>query len=516
MGDVVKRTDSRSRVLMLGIDAMSLPFARAHLGQLPALQSLLKHGVLIATETSGSHFSGSPWASFTSGKDVGEHGIYFPFQWDAKHRKQRRHRDAAWHEQFEFEPFWYEFSRAGISCTVLDPGCVLNSRAAPCRQITNWSYQETSRAEASDPALLAEVHHRFGRRPIGRDVPVPKKRALCKKIRDQLIEALERKSDAILWLMSRYEWQFFLAGFYEVHRGGHILWPTEGEFGSEADPNALLEVYKAADRQIQRIVEHALDERTTLILFALHGMGPNAAQDHFLPKIMSKLNALYLTELGIADVPAKAQSFVSLLRKAVPYKLQVLLAELLGENVQDWVVNRSIVGGHDWSRTPAFVVSTEGVGYLRLNIKGREAEGFFEAKSKELDHYIAWLQDALLAIRVVGTDEPLVKSVSYTRDLFVGPRGHLLPDILLKWGPGAPVEHIVSDKIGQIHERLRTGRAGNHTGESFVLVTGEGASNSAVREIAHIKDIGRFARACLASNVRGPAEPSSVGQQLAS
>jgi predicted AlkP superfamily phosphohydrolase/phosphomutase len=488
---------------MLGIDAMSLPFARMHLDQLPALQSLLKQGVVITPKTPGEQFSGSPWPTFAYGKDVGEHGIYFPFQWDAKHLKQRRQRDAAWREQFEFEPFWYELSRAGLSCTVLDAGCVLNSSAAPCRQITNWSYQETAWAEASEPALLAEIISRFGRRPIGKDVPVPKTNAFCNELRDRLVEAVERKADAILWLMARYEWQFFLAGFYEVHRAGHILWPAEGEFASKADPHALLEVYQAQDRQLQRIIEHALDERTTLILFALHGMGPNTAQNHFLPKIMSKLNAHYLSERGIVDAPAKGQSFVSLLRKAVPYKLQTALAELLGETVQDWVANRSIIGGYDWSRTPAFTLSSESVGYLRLNIKGREAQGFFEAGSKELNDYVAWLENALLSIRVVGTDEPLVKSFLRTRELYNGPQSHLLPDILLTWAPAAPVEFIVSNKIGQIHERLRTGRGGNHIGESFVVVAGQCAANDTVREIAHIKDIGRIARSCFAQTMVG-------------
>jgi predicted AlkP superfamily phosphohydrolase/phosphomutase len=501
---------------MLGIDAMSLRFARAHLDHLPALRSLLKQGVAITPETPGAHFSGSPWASFASGKDVGECGIYFPFQWDARRQKLSRHRDAAWREKFEFDPFWYEFARAGISCTVLDAGCVLNSRNAPCCQIANWSYQETAWAEASDSASLAEIQRRFGRRPIGRDVPVPKKSALCNKIRDQLIDAIARKSDAILWLMDRNDWQFFLAGFYEVHRAGHILWPTDWKLASQADPDALLEVYKEQDRQIQRIVERALDERTTLVLFALHGMGPNAAQNHFLPKVMSRLNARYLSEFSAADVPAKAQTFSSLLRKTVPYKLQTMLAGLLGEKIQDWIVNRSIIGGHDWSCTPAFAVSTEGVGYLRLNIKGREAQGFFEPESKELDDYVDWLEDALLAIRVVGTDEPLATSVLRTRDLFPGPRSDLLPDILVKWGPGAPVEHIFSDKIGEIHEQLRTGRGGNHTGESFVVVAGYGASSSAIREIAHIKDIGRFARSFFASSMNHIAEPSSFREQRVS
>jgi predicted AlkP superfamily phosphohydrolase/phosphomutase len=497
MDNVVKRTDRKSRVLMLGIDAMSLPFATAHLDQLPALQSLLKQGVLIAPETPAGEFSGSPWPTFASGKDVGEHGIYFPFQWDAKHRKLRRQRDAAWSRQFEFEPFWYELSRVGIACTVLDAGCVLNSSAAPCRQITNWSYQESSWAEASDSRLLAEVTHRFGRRPIGKDVPVPRNNASCNEIRDRLIDAVKRKTDAILWLMNQHDWQFFLAGFYEVHRGGHILWPTDAAFGSKPDSHALLEVYKAQDRQLQRIIEHALDESTTLILFALHGMGPNAAQDHFLSKIMARLNAQYLSELGHVDKSAKGPSIISLLRKAVPYKLQIVLAELLGENVQDWVANRAVLGGLDWSRTPAFALSTEGVGYLRLNIKGREAQGFFEAGSKELDHYLAWLEDALLSIRVDGTDEPLLKSILRTDNLFKGPRSQLLPDILLKWAPAAPVEYIVSNKIGKIHERIRTGRGGNHIGESFVVVAGQRAPDNAVKDIKHIKDIGRFAHSCL-------------------
>src|SRR5450432_3375244 len=137
-------TDRNSRVLMLGLDAMSLPFLQAHIDQLPALKSLLMHGVTATPESSAAYFPGSPWASFASGKDVGEHGIYFPFQWEAKSLKQRRQRDTVWREQFEFEPFWYELSRSGISCTVLDAGALLYSEAPRCRQITNWSSQETA------------------------------------------------------------------------------------------------------------------------------------------------------------------------------------------------------------------------------------------------------------------------------------------------------------------------------------------------------------------------------------
>ena len=154
----------------------------------------------------------------------------------------------------------------------------------------------------------------------------------------------------------------------------------------------------------------------TLIVFALHGMAPNVAQDHFLPKIMSKLNARYLAEHGFGVTPAREESLMSRFRKTVPSGLQIILANLVGERVQDWVVNRAVFGGMDWSRTPAFQVSSGGEGYLRLNIKGREAQGFFEPDSPELQQYVDWLEDALLQIRVADTGEPLVnKSLAYER-----------------------------------------------------------------------------------------------------
>ncbi len=414
-----------------------------------------------------------------------------------------------WRDEFFVEPFWHEFARAGISSTVLDVSFVLNDRLAPCRQISNWSCQDTSNADASDPALLAEIRRRFGHHPIRSEVPVPKKRGLCIEIRDQLIESIQKKAEAILWLMRRDEWRFFLAVFHEAHRGGHNLWPDTAAFGSQANSESLLDVYKALDRQMQRIFDCAEDERTTLMVFALHGMGPNKVQDHFLLKIMSRLNARYLAERGVAARPAMQESLMSLLRKTVPYNVQYFLAKLLGEGVQDFVVNRAVLGAIDWARTPAFRLSSGGEGFLRLNIKGREAQGFFEPDSDEIEHYVDWLKGALLEIRVGNTDEPLVKSVRRTRDIFMGPKAHLLPDILIDWAPDAPVEHIRSAKIGNIYERLRTGRGGNHAGQAFVVIAGPGAANNAAHKIAHIKDIGGFVRTCFEPVVKGGAKIAS-------
>jgi predicted AlkP superfamily phosphohydrolase/phosphomutase len=493
------------RVVMLGFDAMSLTFLQAHLDVLPTFKGLFAKGTLVQPETNGGYFSASPWPTFASGQAVGAHGQYYPFQWDAKNLRHRRVGDSAWRKDLTFEPFWHSIARRGIDCTVLDVGFVLDDEKAPCRQITNWSVQDTGAAAASDPALLAEVRRRFGRRPIGPEVPVPKKRPHTRRIRDALIKSVKRKTDAILWLMERDEWRFFLSSYYEMHRAGHNLWPVDGPFGSEADPEALRDVLQALDAEIARIVEHVSDGRTTVILFALHGMEPNRAQDHFLQEIMARLNTLYLTERGHRCARGR-DNVMSILRKRVPPSWQFVVASLLGENVQDWVVNRTLIGGLKWPHTPAFRVSGGGEGMLRLNIKGREAQGFFEPDSNELGDYVAWLKERLLAIRVKGTDKPLIKRILHPHEIFPGPRSHFLPDLLLEWAPESPVEHIYSDQIGEIKARLLTGRGGNHAGGAFVLVVGPGASRSNLHEVAHIKDIGKFAISCF--DLRYPEGPS--------
>ena len=294
------------RVVMLGFDALSLPFLRAHLDELPTFKNLLAQGELIEPETNGRYFSASPWPTFVSGKKVGEHGQYFPFQWDSKYLKHRRIADPAWGTKLKIEPFWHAIARRGVDCTVLDVGFVVDNETAPCRQITNWSVQDTDAAATSDPALLADVRRRFGYRPIGKEVPVLKTKSHSRKIRDRMLKSVKAKTDAILWLMQGDKWRFFIAGYYETHRAGHNLWPVEGRFGSETDPDGLLDVLRAVGFGSGTRRRAGQDERTTVILFALHGMEPNRAQDHFLNEIMSRLNARYLAERGHHTVKAAA------------------------------------------------------------------------------------------------------------------------------------------------------------------------------------------------------------------
>jgi hypothetical protein len=221
-------------------------------------------------------------------------------------------------------------------------------------------------------------------------------------------------------------------------------------------------------------------------------MKPNCAQDHFLPKIMARLNARYAEELGEPPPRRRGGNLASFLRKHVPYKIQYELALLLGEDLQDWVVDRGLVGGLDWARTPALRAVSGGEGYIRLSIKGRERRGFFEPASDALAQYREWLEARLLEIKVADSGEALVAAVRETAKLFPGARREFLPDLILEWGPEAPAERIYSPVIGEITERLATGRGGNHCGESFMALIGPGAASPDLARVHHIRELARF------------------------
>jgi predicted AlkP superfamily phosphohydrolase/phosphomutase len=493
-----KRTTQR--LLMLGLDSASLPFIREHLGNLPVLESLLSKGSVQELESTATYFSASVWPTFSSGKQPGEHGQYFPFQWSEVDHSYRRLADPRWSEELDFEPFWHRIANAGIPTIAFDIAHTLHDERAPCLQITNWSYQSLGTAGASDPKVLKEIRRRFGYRPIGHEVPVPKTARQCVAIRDQLVRAACAKADATLYLMEK-PWCLFVTGWYEAHRAGHNLWPVDGEFASDAAPDALLAVYKEIDRQLGRVLARLEAEQpaTSVMLFSLHGMSENRAQDHFLNEILARLNSLYLGRQRNRSKKPAIMNMMALLRHVVPATMQYRAATLLGDHVRNWVVRKALTGGRDWAASPSFPVHSGGEGLIRMNIKGRESTGFFEPESAELADYVAWLRERLLAIEVSGTGERLIDEIVAVDDVFTGERRHFLPDLILKWRPLEPVDRIRSADIGEIEFSIATGRGGNHNDSAFLAATGDDSFRKIIASARRISDLGLVAQEYLLS-----------------
>ena len=172
--------------------------------------------------------------------------------------------------------------------------------------------------------------------------------------RDDLIKSVRLKTDAILWLMQDYEWQFFLTGYFEGHRAGHNLWPIWEEFTSDPPAEALLDVYREIDTQLGRIQAELNLSDTALLIFSMHGMAAGYAQDHFLPAVMDRINAAYLQKTG--------QARISLAKPRI--------ARMLREPVTVASVGHSKVGGSDSARLAESIESGVEVGM------GRQRQAF--------------------------------------------------------------------------------------------------------------------------------------------
>lgn len=459
-----------SRVLLLELDSLSLPFIRDHLEQLPTLQSLLDAGGLVETESTAGVASASVWPTFATGSLPGQHGHYFPFQWHAEKMRFYRPYRKAWNGALLYEPFWYRLAREGIDCQVLDAVQCVPTADSPCLEINDWSAQSSGKALVTDPAVLKELRRRFGRHPIGPEIAVAKSRRQSEHLLDKALLSLKRKTDALIWLGTSRRWRFYLASIQDVHRAGHNLWPIDEAFASDVPPGSLLRIYQAMDKAMARILETFSDDRTIILFFTLNGMAPNRAQNHFLPQLLQRLNHLYTTGGKHTDVSTRRNGMMAFLRDAVPPSLQSRANRLLGEDIQDWVVNREYLGALDWEQTPSFPIPSGGEGFIRLNIKGRERLGCLPADGGKPESYTRWLRERLMDVRDADSGEPLIREVIDLHRLYPGERSQMLPDLALQWAPERPLTEITSPDIGRIRKRLTTGRGGNHTGDSFALL----------------------------------------------
>ncbi len=484
------------RLALIGIDAGDIDFIRASLGELPALRALLEHDGATPLRSPADVLTSAVWPTFATGRGPGEHGAYYPMQWDPE-RMELRRLSAEW---LGYEPFWYELARQGTRVTTLDVPFSLPSRLENGVEIQNWGSQEClGPLTGNRPDLVRAVRRRFGKHPMGHDVPVELPAAKLRAQREKLVAGARKKAELARWLMATTGWELFVTVFGECHRGGHLLWPGEG--GSPLPDGALLDVYRAVDAAIAHVLDGIDLAVTTVVVFSTHGMGPNHTQEHFVLPLMERLNATFRDGALPADAaPAGGFNPMRMLRAALPPQLQATVARLLPDAMRDFVVKRAFCGGLDFASTPGFALIGSGEGYLRLNLLGREANGMLARGSDELARYTAFLRDSLANLRDAESGAPLVADVVAPPELYPGPRSELLPDLVVRWKPVPPATAVIADGAGRLTGRLTSGRRGEHRSHGFAVLTGNRAAAEHAPRLADVADFADFTRAVLSAD----------------
>lgn len=478
---------SDRRTLLIGFDSATPAILERGMdeGWLPNMARLRERGTYGRLRSTSDWLVSSPWPSFSLGVPPNEHGCYHFLQWRPDAMALRRNDPSSMIR----EPFWRELATLGFQVVTLDvPYTHAPLAANGTVELSGWATNEIIFPPYAQPEWLGRMaRETYGRslRRAGEGLaferysPRPIEDLL--RMRDQLVEITDRASRLSVEVMDRAPWDLFLTAFGAVHRAGHLFWSgssVEGEGGSETDrvvQGALRDVYVGIDEAVGRVVDAAGGD-VTVIVFGLIGMSHNTSRTDLLPTMLARI----LSDDPGATPQHDKIGLAKRLRRAVPLKWRHAIKAALPLVVQDRLSTFWRAGRVDWGQTRAFSLMADVNGYVRINLRGREARGVVEP-GEEYDRLCTEIIEGLLEFTDADTGEPVVDEVRRSDELFgSGERLDVLPDLIVRWSatPSAATRSITAPRFGSIPwptpGKNPNGRSGNHTAEGFVLASGEG------------------------------------------
>lgn len=467
------------QVLMLGLDAADRDFVFALIeqGHLPNLKRIMDAGVFGRLSSPAAHYAGGVWPSFYTGQSVPWHGIFHNKLW----RPEAMQVEVPNDEWITARPFWESLAEAGVSTCVVDVPMVLG-RPRPTKGIcvAGWGTHDLICKGSWPSDLWQSLERRFGRPRMPSEYFGRQSSQSLRQLTQQLLGTTDQLRDIGIDLLGRNPWQFACIVFGAIHRAGHYLWDLSQVDNYDANgrdfglpQTALTDVYKNADTAVGKIVEQ-LSGNALVIVFAAHGMGPNPGWSDLFPDILAKTEAY-------SSGRAPKRGFVYAMKQRVPYHwLRPVVTRLPGA-ITDRLVPLWSRRMFDWAETRYFPLPMDDCGYIRINLRGREARGIvepgaeYEALCRRIERLVGGLCDQTTGAPIAA------ETVRAWQDADAdAPCRRLVPDLIVPWrGPAAAsTERLVSKELpGFVYEiprRLPSGRSGNHTANAWFAAYGPG------------------------------------------
>jgi predicted AlkP superfamily phosphohydrolase/phosphomutase len=373
-------------------------------------------------------------------------------------------------------------------------------------QVLSWGAHAGGVPAASEPpAVYGELLARHGRHPTGDGIdhaPFNDEAALA-DLHSRLLQGVAVRGEATADLLGRDDWDLFLTALGEPHVAGHHFWPWPERpdlFASLGGPEAVRSIYLAVDRCLGRMVEAAGPNARTVV-FSVRGMRANcedAGTMVVLPELLFRDSfGRPGLDLGNPSLPPSPESLAGIhnwvmeiwnLRRR-PDRLETALDRLPGPLAR---AARALLPttprlAHPltcppatgwqattwyqphWPRMRAFVLYSNSDGFIRLNVRGREAHG--RIAPADYDRACGDVTDLVSAL-TDPTGRSVVEEIFRTRKTpRCGPNDHPA-DLVVRWAAHARdcFTHPRWGVLGPVPVH----RAGAHTGDGFLCAAGPG------------------------------------------
>ncbi|MGH2956599.1 MAG: alkaline phosphatase family protein [Solirubrobacterales bacterium] len=470
-------------VLVVGLDSADrgLLFEWAREGELPALAGLMETGSTARLRSVAELLPESVWPTVFTGCGPGRNGHYNhrcvrPGTYSLVPSPGRTYK----------RPLWELVSERGGRALLLDVAYTDPVPSERVVQVAGWGLRGALKPRSWPPELLGSLQARHGAYARGLEEHYERsKRAERRHLRES-IRMAGRRTQIALELMATNDWDLTVIDYWEPHNAGHVFHPyLDGPVATRGDrgfARALLDVYRAVDEGLGRLLEAAAPE-TDVIALSPYGLRRNRIGDRILPRVLTGLG--YTVERPVPPLVRAAH----LARSAFPNSIRRQVNERLPIDARMRLMERMWAEPVDWSRTRAVAEAEIGHGWIRINLRGREPQGTVDpgAEYEELCEEIGF---ELCSLTDGETGKPIVAAVERSSDLLGGEHVAELPDLLVRWREGPFVRSARHPRLGLIKGDVHDVPMTEHSGEGFAIAAGPRMRSGADLDGAEIADLG--------------------------
>jgi predicted AlkP superfamily phosphohydrolase/phosphomutase len=473
-------------------------------GRLPNLEALRRRGSRIELKTPAEHFPASAYQDLYRGVEVGDHGLFYPFQWGAG---DQRIRLAA---SFDAPPpIWNRLGEHGRSTLAIDPYECHRPHKAEGELVCGWGMRERVVLErwSVPDGGDRQARRRHGRPPDVTEVFGAQTPRELRRLRERFLAAPARVADLAIERLRERPFDLAWIVFAAPHLAGHRLWEVPPYIDSDTIgtderrrlDEALADVYQEVDAQLGRVID-ALPDDCDVIVCSVLGMDQNTSRADLLPGMLSAVltgpdqSRGSFRSLGDRKEPRDGSDSDSgaiwRLRGALSGRLRAKVAAAMPDRLALELTARLELRGVDWSTTRAFAHPADNQGYVCLNRTGREREGIVGAS--EAAELAEQIREGLLDFRDPD-GEPTVVAVDEVSERWQGDAADRLPDLVVRWRPTSSValSAVHSPRFGTVQRQgYGSGRTGNHTdGDAWAILAPRTGRTRDLSRPARVTDI---------------------------
>ena len=469
----MSRSD-RPGLVAIGIDAAEPTLVRrlVERGDLPALRGLVAEGVWGRAVSPPPIGSGAVWPTFQTGHGPARHGLYGEWAWQPDAMCLRR-------PSYEhLDPFWRLDASRGRRVTVVDVPFATRLGIPGCVEVLDWGSHDLPGgrphvAPRNLEPMVAEAGgvHPFVAGPV--TVAGPQDRPGQDRVVAGCLAGVAQRGRLAGRLLAETAPDLLLVVFPEVHRAGHLLWhavdaPRGPAGGDGAAPaRGLPDVLAAVDREIGRLRELAGPE-AAIVVFSLHGMRPASGIPTILGPLLEAHGLAARQRWRDQSLAERAAGALTLVKRAVPASVKRLYHRSMPPAMTGMLTQPSMpLPAYDWSRTTAFALPTDQHGWVRVNLRGREARGIVEPAG--YDDLCRRIEGMLRGARLED-GRPLVRAVVRTAEDGATAVASLLPDLVVHWDDATFVSpvRVAAPRVAAPSVGLQF--TGQHAPQGFYLL----------------------------------------------